>query len=421
MYKKHTLENGLRIIEIPEADSPTITLLVLVEAGSKYETKDINGISHFLEHMIFKGTKKRPTPFDIAAPIDSVGGGFNAFTGQEYTGYYIKVEKRYFDLALDVLSDIFLNSIFPKEEIEKERGVIVAEINMYLDMPQRYVGELWHEVLYGDQPAGWDVAGKKEVIKNVQRDDFLKYLHEHYLAPGTLVVVSGGFGMGDKLAKIKKAFSPIKNNSPRGKISVIENQNQPKSLLFYKKTDQTHLILGGRAYSFFDKRVYAQDVLSAILGGGMSSRLFQVIREEMGAAYYVRSDSENFTDHGYLAAAAGVHNERVIDVLKVILKEFKKIKDFSISPKELKKAKDFIKGGLALSLERSNDKAFFCGMQEILKRKILTPKEIFKAIDAVRVSDIKAIASDIFRGDKLNLALIGPFKDKKPFEKILNI
>ena len=203
MYKKTILENGLRIITIPMEHTKTATVLVLVATGSKYEEKGINGISHFLEHMTFKGTKKRPTPINIAEPLDRVGGNYNAFTGQEYTGYYAKADGRHQDLLLDIISDITLNPNFNQEEIDRERGVIIEEINMYEDMPLRKVGDVWTELLYGDQPAGWDTAGKKEIINKLQREDFVKYHENHYVAPQTVVIVSGMINQDEVIEKIK--------------------------------------------------------------------------------------------------------------------------------------------------------------------------------------------------------------------------
>ncbi len=210
MYKKIVLDNGLRIIIVPKPDSLTTTILILVEAGSKYETKEINGISHFLEHMCFKGTKKRPQPIDIASELDAIGANYNAFTSMEYTGYFAKAQPNHFDITLDVVSDIYMNQIFNHQEIDKERGVIIEEINMYEDLPMRRVQELFTTLLYGDQPAGWDIAGRKEVIKKITRDDFINYHNKHYLAKSSLVVVAGKFNENEVAEKIKLAFSSIK-------------------------------------------------------------------------------------------------------------------------------------------------------------------------------------------------------------------
>ncbi|MBI4993726.1 insulinase family protein [Candidatus Wolfebacteria bacterium] len=419
-FNKITLKNGLRIILAPKDDSLATTVLILVEAGSKYETKEINGISHFLEHMCFKGTKKRPKSIDISSELDAIGASYNAFTGQEYTGYYAKARIEHFDKILDVVSDIYLNPVFNQKEINKERGVIIEEINMYEDLPKRRVQELFTALLYGDQPAGWDIAGEKEVIKKINRADFIKYKNSHYLPQATLVVVSGKFDK-NAIEKIKKIFSSIKIGKKNSKIKTKEFQAKPEILIKHKESDQTHLVLGVRTFDIFDERKYALQVLSDILGGGMSSRLFQKVREELGAAYYVYSSADLYTDHGYLAVPAGVDNKRVEIVIKAILGEFKKLAQKPVSKKELERSKEHLLGHLFLSLETSDEIASFYGGQEILTGKIVSPNELVKKIQAVKAEEIQQIAREIFKNGKLNLALIGPFKEKSQFEKILNL
>jgi len=421
MYKKITLPNGLRILTMPMANTKTATVLVLVAAGSKYETKNISGISHFLEHMTFKGTKKRPTPLDIAEPLDRVGGNYNAFTSQEYTGYYAKANGKHLDLLLNIISDITLNPNFDQKEINKERGVIIEEINMYEDAPPRKVGDVWEELLYGDQPAGWSTAGQKEIITKLKREDFLKYHEEHYVAPKIVVAVSGMIKPEEVVKKIKTLFGTISDFKGKEKIPVKESQKKPEAKLVYKKTDQTHIILGGRAYNIFDDRHYAAEVLATILGGGMSSRLFGLLRDKMGAAYYVRTSADESTDTGFLATSAGIDNRRVGEIIAAILEEYKKIKKVKISETELNKAKEHIEGGLILSIETSDELASFYCFQEILKKEILEPEKFIKKIRAVTADDVLEAARDIFQPEKLNLAMVGPFEDKKLFADLLKV
>lgn len=420
-FNKITLENGLRIITIPKSDSLTTTVLVLVEAGSKYETKKINGISHFLEHMCFKGTKKRPKTIDISSELDAIGANYNAFTSLEYTGYHAKAQPKHFDKILDIVSDIYLNQTFPEAEIDKERGVIIEEINMIEDDPIRKIWDVFLKLLYGDQPAGWDVIGRKEIIQKLNREDFLKYRGEHYLPQSTLIVVSGKIDETETTEKIKNCFSSFLSGKKNPKIKINEYQEKPEILLKYKKTDQTHMVFGVRTYDLFDKRKYPLEVLADILGGGMSSRLFQKIREEMGAAYYVRAGADLYTDHGYLAASVGADNKRIDEVIRVCFEEFRKISEKSVDEKELQKAKDHLIGQLFLSLESSDEWASFYGGQEILTREILSPQEVAEKIQAVKAEEIAAVAQDIFQSNKLNLALIGPFEDKSKFESILKL
>lgn len=421
MYKKTVLPNGLRILTIPMANTKTATVLVLVATGSKYETKDINGISHFLEHITFKGTKKRPTPLAIAEPLDRIGGNFNAFTDQEYTGYYVKADGRHQDLLLDIISDITLNPSFNQEEINKEKGVIIEEINLYEDIPSRKVGEAWNNLLYGDQPAGWDTAGKKEIIAKLKREDFVKYHKDHYTASKTVVAVSGMIEPDEVIKKVKVFFGSIGDFEGKDKIPTKEFQEKPEVKLVYKKTDQTHIILGVRSYNIWDDRRFAAEVLATILGGGMSSRLFGLLRDKMGAAYYVRTSTDTSTDTGYLATSAGIDNRRAKEIIKAILDEYRKIKHIKVSEEELNKAKEHIEGSLILSIETSDELASFYCFQEILKKETLKPEDLIKKIQAVTSADILEAAQDIFRPEKLNLAIVGPLKNREPFVNLLKI
>lgn len=381
-----------------------------------------NGVSHFLEHMLFKGTQKRPTTLDIAETLDKVGGDYNAFTDKEYTGYWAKVDNKHLDLALDWVSDIFLNSVLDSEEINREKGVIIEEINMYLDTPIQYIGDVWEELLYGDCPAGWNIAGSKENVSKMTRNNFVQYLNERYLANNTVVVIAGNIKEIQGIRKkAQNYFKNIKLGKSKGKNKVIEKQENPQVLINYKKTDQTHFYLGFRTYNIFDKRKYALSLLSAILGGNMSSRIWISVRERHGLGYYIRTTTQSYTDTGYLATRAGVDNTRVELAIKLILDEYKKISKERVSIQELKKAKDFIKGSTILNLESSDSIASFFGGQEILTNNILTLKEKFAKIEAVTVDDIYEVANDIFKPEKLNLALIGPFKDRKKFERLLKI
>ena len=416
LYKKTTLSNGLRVITIPIENANSVTVLVLVGTGSKYETKDINGISHFLEHMFFKGTKKRPNTLKISETLDSVGGEYNAFTSKEVTGFWAKVDKKHFDIALDWISDIFLNSKFAEKEMEREKGVIIEEVNMYLDTPTAYIGDLWENLLYGDQPAGWMVIGEKENILGFNRKKVLDYYKKHYSSTNTIVCVAGAITSGSsKLGpeeKIKSYFKNIKKYKAVEKIKAEEEQKQPKVLLHNKKTDQTHFCLGVRTYGLFDERKYALSLLSIILGGNMSSRLFIKVRERNGLAYSIHTSADNSTDTGYLVTQAGIDHKNLEKAIKLILQEYKNLKDKKITKKELQKAKDYLKGIMSLSLDSSDSQAPFYALQELLEKHILTPEEKFKKIDEVSVNDIKNIAGDIFSPEKLNLAVIGPFEQE---------
>lgn len=420
-YQKHTFKNGLRLVTVPMKNTKAVTILVLVGAGSKYETKKINGISHFLEHMFFKGTKKRPNTLAIAETLDKLGGEYNAFTDKEITGYWAKANSKHLDLLLDWVSDIFLNSKLDSKEIEREKNVIVEEINMILDDPKKYVGFLWGKLLYGNQPAGWHIAGKKKNIRSLKRQHFVNYLNNQYSSHNTVIIVAGNLSNKDIKKEIQKYFKKINKIKPRDKNKVIEKQKQPNILINYKKTDQTHICLGVRAYDIFHSDRYVLSILAIILGGGMSSRIWIDVRERQGLAYYVWTYKNSNSDTGYLVTRAGVDSKRTDKAIQVILKNYKLIRNKKITEKELRKAKDYIKGKAILNTESSDEQAEFYGFQEILENKILTLDEKFAKIEAVTANDIQRVAQDIFCPEKLNLALIGPFKNPRKFEKLLRI
>jgi predicted Zn-dependent peptidase len=416
---KKTYKNGLRVVTVPMKDNPTVTVLVLVGTGSDYETKEINGISHFLEHMCFKGTVKRPTAQVISHELDSLGCQYNAFTGHEMTGYYAKGDAKNFKKFFDVVSDIYLNSTFPESEMEKEKGVIVEEINMYEDMPQAHVQDLFAQVLYGDQPAGWNIAGTKENVKKMVRDNFVKYKHSHYVAKNTLIVVSGNITNKDVYEEVNKYFKDIKLTGKIKKLKTKDNQASSSVLVKHKETDQTHLVLGVRTFPIFDKRNTIISLLSGVLGAGMSSRLFIKLREEMGVAYYVRAYNDPSLDHGVFQVSAGVNNVRTEEVIKEILKECKKLMTDKVGEKELEKVKSFIIGNTKMSLEATDDIANFYGGQELMRNEIKTLDEKIKEIKKVTTSDIQKMAKIIFKTKNLNLALIGPYKNDDKFKRIL--
>ena len=420
-HNLHKFDSGLRLVTIPMPATKTATVFVLVGTGSKYEAKNINGISHFLEHMMFKGTKKRPGTMDIARELDAIGAENNAFTGKEYTGYYAKASVEKLDICLDVVFDIFLNSKLDEKEIAIEKGVIVEEINMYRDLPQRHVSDVFEQLLYGDQPAGWSIAGEKETVVNFKRDDFVNYFNTHYVAENTIVAVAGNVNADEVKQKVEGYFKTIRHGKSIGKPAVSESQNGPRQAINYKKTDQSHFILGFRTFSMFDDRRYALAVLAKILGGGMSSRLFYEVRERRGLAYYVRAETNPYTDSGYLSVSAGVNNEKAPDAIKVILEEVNKIKNNNITEKELQQAKDNAEGSMALGLEHSDGVAMSYADSVLFHNKVLTPEEELDKIKRVVLEDVHRVAKEVFDVKKLNLALIGPFKEDAQFKEILKI
>ncbi len=423
MFKKHVLKNGLRLITIPMDTTRAVTCLVMVGAGSKYETKGTNGVAHFLEHMMFKGTEKRPSALTISTLLDSIGSEFNAFTSKEYTGYYVKAAYEHLELALDVLSDSYQHSLFLQEEIEKERGVIIEEINIHLDTPMQYIGDLWERLLYGDIPAGWTIAGEKENITRMKREDFTEYLSGHYTAPNTTVVISGKFDEKNIGETVEKYFGDLSPRKAGTKPKVVEMQDEPKFLLHSKQTEQTHLMVGVRSYDMFSEKRYALSVLATILGGGMSSRLFTEIREKRGLAYSVHTASDLYTDSGYFVTQVGVQKDAAGEAMGIILAEYKKIADKGVEKEELDKAKHYLEGKLLLGLEASDELAFFSGEQETLLGRIRKPDEIIERIKKVTLQDVQNIAAEIFKNSALNGVLLGPFeqKEEEGFRKLLKL
>lgn len=401
----------------------SVTTLVMVGSGSRYETKKNNGVSHFLEHMAFKGTQKRPSALAISSLIDGIGGEFNAFTDKEITGYYIKSSKNNIKLSLDVLSDMLTHAKLDPKEIDKERGVILEEINLYEDTPVRKIGDIYEYLMYGDTPMGWDTAGEKEIIKKITREDFVEYMDDFYSAANCTVVVAGGIDPKKTFDLVSEHFSSMKRFKTKKHKPLSEYQKKPEILVRHKKTEQVHLALGLRTSPVHSADRYSLSVLSAILGGGMSSRLFHEVREKRGLAYYVRTQSEHYSDCGTLVTTAGVDPKRINEAVEVILAEYKKVSkgQLDITEEELKKAKQFLKGHLVLELEDSRAVAGYYAHQELLEKEILNPDEVIAKINAVTINDIKRVGKKYFVNERLNLAIIGNFSDGQQLQKMLHL
>lgn len=420
-HKKTTLKNGLRVITVPMKNTETVTVVVMVGTGSRYEKEREAGISHFLEHMFFKGTKKRPNTLAISETLDSIGGEFNAYTSVDKTMYYAKVDVKHLRTALDVVSDIYLNSKIEEEEIEREKGTIIQELNMYEDTPTIDVEIVLGNLLYRNNPLGRSIIGYKKTINAFRRKDFIDYLSRFYVANDTVVCVAGNFSEKEVLKLTKEYFSGMKRGAKPKYKKVIENQKKPEFSLKNKNTDQTHFILASRAYDHNHEDRFALSILSVILGGNMSSRLFIEVRERRGLAYHVRTSVGAFEDCGYIETQAGVDHQKLEETIETILKEYGKIATEKVSKKELQNAKDYIKGKSVMGFESSDEVAMFFVDQEVRKKKIMTLEEIFKKIDKVTENDILRVAKDVFQNNKLNLAIIGPHKNGKKIEKILKL
>lgn len=399
----------------------SVNITVLVAAGSNNEVKAKNGIAHFLEHMTFKGTTKRPTSISISRDLDEIGSQYNAFTSHEYTGYYVTCLSEKFETALEIIADMFQNPLLDQAEMDKERGVIIEEINMSEDDPQSKVGDVFRELIYGDQPAGWDIAGTKKTLPDIKRQDFLAFRKKYYTAETTMIVVSGQITEKSALEKLEKYFHNLPKGGLKKLIKAKEKQTAPASSFYFKKSDQTHLVLGFRSFGLLHKDLFTAYVLARVLGGGMSSRLFQRVREELGAAYYISAYNANFVNYGYLGISAGVDNSRLAEVIKAIAGECRKLKEELVPAKELATVKNGIIGNLHLSLETSADLANFYGFQELLEGKMLSPLEIKERITQISAEEVRALAKKIFVDSNMNLAAVGPNKDSAPFVKEITL
>ena len=410
-YQKLSLANKIPLILVPMAGVKTATALIMVKTGSKYEGRLESGLSHFLEHMFFKGTKRRPDTLTLSAELDVLGGEYNAFTSKEYTGYYVKVAEGKLSKALDILGDMLTASKFEAAEIEREKGVIIEELNMYEDNPLMHVEDVLERCLYGDTPAGWDTIGTKKNIQSFKRSDFIRYFKRQYGAKSISVILSGAVKESDR-KQARKIFGQIAVNKWKDKLAVKENQLRPAVKGVFKATDQVNLSLAVRTFPVGDKQELALKMLSVILGGSMSSRLFISLRERSGLAYYVKSSAEFYSDSGYLATQAGVPKDKAKAAVKIILEEYHRIANEDVSSEELSRAKDLMSGRLLMQLETSDDVASWYGRQAILRHKFIEPSELDKQLRAISAADIRQAAQRIMQTKNLNLAIIGPLKVK---------
>jgi predicted Zn-dependent peptidase len=421
LYSKKVLKNGLTLLSVPIETASSITMSIFVKAGSRYEEKRINGISHFLEHLHFKGTKLFPTAKKLSETIDSIGGEFNANTGKEHTQYFIRSAYEHLPLVFRVLTDMLQNPLFDSKEMEREKGVIIEEINMYKDNPQIHVEALFEETLWPNQPLGADIAGTAEVIRSITRQDILDYRSRFYHPSNMIIAVSGNFDQKQLEDLVNQHWDKIPNNKISTYQAVFEKQNKPRLSVENKVTEQAHMIVGFCAYPYRHKLNYPLRILSTVLGGGMSSRLFIKIRERMGLAYYVSISFNNYLDTGDFFVQSGLKVSSAPKALEVILEELRKVRDQGITSRELKKAKEYLKGKIALAMEDPHEKLEWYLGQEAFTGRMRTIKQAFEELDQVTADDVKKVSEDLIQNEQLNLALIGPFVDQSIFEKRLKL
>ncbi len=419
-YKLTKLKNGMRVLLVPNKHVESVNVSIFFRVGSRCEDENIAGISHFLEHMFFKGTKKRPKAKFISEAIDSVGGEMNAFTSYEYTGYWIKVAKQHTDLAIDVLSDMIIDSKFLQKELDRERNVIKEEMKMYEDNPDYYIWRVWNKVLYGEQGLGREIAGTREALDNINHPEMIEYRNNYYSVANGLLVVVGNFVETSLMTTLNKYWNKVSKGMRSEYQLASDCQPKPQVELLTKDIQQANMCVGVRSYRSFHPDHFVVNLISVILGRGMSSRLFLRVREKHGLVYTIRAMADNYVDVGNLVVKTGCDANKAEQALKMILEEFKKLTKEKVLKKELDKAKEYWKGTLILSLEDLESVGGMVGMQELLFDKVVTPDQMIKAIDKVTAEDIMRVAKDMFKPEKLNLAVIGPFKNSKKFQTIVS-
>jgi predicted Zn-dependent peptidase len=419
VYQRQTLSNGLRVLTAPLDHARSVACYVMLAAGSRYENESTRGIAHFAEHMFFKGTERRPTARELAMEVDSIGGEFNAFTSKEYTGYYIRCSGEERDRAFDVLIDMLRNSKFDSEELEREKGVIIEEMNMYFDTPRDYVSSVYEELLFGSNPLGWETLGTKETVQAASRQTFLDYLGQWYKPPRIVVGCAGAVGDG-LLPMLEGLLGDLSGNGSAGPAAAeVERSQEPRVRIHRKDSDQANVALGIPSYPLPHPDRYVLQLLGTVLGTGMSSRLFTEVRERRGLAYYVFAYNNSFTDAGTLYAQAGVDLKRAEEAVEVIAAEFKKLAEEPVPPDELEKARALAKGRFVLQTESPNGLILFGLRREVLEGAAAEPTEVLAGLDAVTVEDVQRVAQDVIGGAGLRCALIGPFDDEAKFQGLL--
>jgi predicted Zn-dependent peptidase len=420
LYEKVTLDNGLRLITTTMPSTRSVAISFFIGAGSRYESDKQAGISHFIEHICFKGTEKRPTSTEISSVIEGVGGMLNAGTDKELTVYWCKVAQPHFMSALDVMADILINSKFDPAEIEKERQVIIEEINMSLDLPAARVSLLLDEIMWPGHPLGRDIAGSKETVTGINRQMMLDYMAGQYQPANAVLAIAGAINHEETVAAVTKMTAGWQKKRLPATFTTYRNKNGRRVSIEKKDTEQTQLCLALPGLSMVHPDRFKIDLLNIILGEGMSSRLFTEIRDKLGLCYSIQSYAEHFLDTGALTIAAGVDNKNLAVAVKAILAELARIKE-RIPEAEINKAKELYKGRIFLRMEDSRSVASWTGTQEILMGKILTVDDVIAVIEAITADELQKLAGDVIIGDKLHLAAVGPINPHKYWGDLLKI
>jgi len=421
MYQKTTLDNGLRIITETLPQTRSICLNFFIGAGGRYENLTESGLSHFIEHLCFKGTKRHATTKEISEKIECVGGLINGATDREMTIYWTKVAQPHFDIAMDLMVDILRHSRFDVQDVEKERNVIIEEINTALDSPHERVAMLIDEVMWPNQPIGMDVAGTKDTIGRINRQHILDYFNTQYVPSNTVISIAGNIEHEQATSMLQNALADWVDGTPKPWIKANDKQDKPRFSIERRSTEQSHICLSVRGYSSTHRDRYILDMINVILGKGMSSRLFMNIREKLSVAYDVHSYATHFIDSGALTVYAGVDPKRTSIAIDALLKELASFKNELVPAAELTKAKELSKGRMLIRMEDTSNLSMWLGGQDLLKNYILTVDDVISIIDGITADDIQRIAQDIFVPEKLNASIVGPVDDHKQIEDILTI
>ena len=420
MFRKVTLDNGLRLCTAAMPHTRSVSISFFIGAGSRYETVEQSGISHFIEHLCFKGTEKRPTPAEISTVIEGVGGMLNAGTDKELTIFWCKVAQPHFASSLDVLVDILLNSKFDPAELEKERQVIIEEINMSLDVPPQRVSMLIDELLWPGHPLGRDVAGTRESVAAISRDMILDYLASQYQPDNTVLAIAGDIRHDEVVSVVGEATAGWSKSRPRLEYEPFRGKISRRVLVEYRETEQSQLCLSLPGLSITHPDRFKLDLLNVVLGEGMSSRLFTEVRDRLGLAYSIQSYAEHFLDVGAVTVHAGVDNKNLAVAVRAILEELSRLKEV-IPEAELTKAKELFKGRVMLRLEDSRAVSGWMGGQEVLTGNILTVDEVINIVDAITAGELQRLAGELLVAEKLCLAVVGPFPPDAPLEDLLKL
>jgi predicted Zn-dependent peptidase len=419
VHQRSTLDNGLRVLSETMPHTRSVSVSVYVGAGSRYETRERAGLSHFVEHILFKGSARRPTAQEISEAIDGVGGVINGGTDRELTVYYVKVARPHFELAADILFDMVRRPLFDAQEIEKERTVILEELRSVADSPAQQVEVLLDETTFPDQPLGWDVAGFESTVMGISRDEALKYLARQYVPNNVVVSVAGNIDHDEVVRYVERELGDWQPGEPGSWFPATDGQTEPRFALKNRRTEQAHISLALRAYSSRHPDRYAVDLFSILLGEGTSSRLFLELREKRGLCYDVHSYTSKYLDTGTFNVYAGVDPHRAGDAVAAILEQLTAARS-GFTAAELTKAKELTKGRLLLRMEDTRNVSGWNGLQELLYGEVRTVEDIVADVERVTVDDLERVARDVLQQDRLNLAVVGPYRSPRRFASLLH-